>query len=87
MFSHKQVEWSCQYKGFSQDQKDLLLPAVDIFSLKYALAQMQVIDVLYQHKIQTVNLLESFLMGDNIITARNQHPSLATCIQKLPKIH
>ena len=41
---------------------------VDFLLLKYELTQVQVIKLFYNHQIKIINLLESFLRGDNIIS-------------------
>ena len=43
---------------------------IDFFLLKYALTQEWVINIFHCYKVKTMNLLESFLMGDNTISTR-----------------
>ena len=40
---------------------------VDFFLFKYVLTQAQVLRTFYPHKINIINVLQSFLMSDNII--------------------
>ena len=50
---------------------------MDFYCLKYELTLAQVVYILYGNKITAINLLELFLMDDNIIFISNQCPKLA----------
>ena len=48
---------------------------VAFFQLKDVLTQAQVIKVFYKDKIQTINVLQCFLSGNNLICTRNSTPT------------
>ena len=48
-----------------------------VYKFEKSRLRANTVHVLYQHKTKTINLSESFIRGDNIISTQNQCPNLA----------